>query len=96
MSSTISLIKIDVEGHELDVLRGGRNTIREQKPHILIETHPHLLERKRQTVEELVSTVFSLGYESIYLVEDELRLDRVQAMKSIETVKNNHGFWCEA
>lgn len=37
----IKLIKIDVEGHELRVLRGGVTTLRKAK-NILIEVHRHL------------------------------------------------------
>ena len=33
----ISFIKIDVEGHELSVLRGGERTIRRERPTLLIE-----------------------------------------------------------
>jgi FkbM family methyltransferase len=33
----VSLIKIDVEGHELSVLRGGTETIRKNRPHLYIE-----------------------------------------------------------
>jgi len=34
-----SIIKIDVEGHELNVLKGAVNTIKKHKPMILIEIH---------------------------------------------------------
>ena len=34
-----SLMKIDVEGHELSVLRGAEKTIKKHKPAILIEIH---------------------------------------------------------
>ena len=33
----VSLIKIDVEGHELEVLKGAQETIKSNKPHLLIE-----------------------------------------------------------
>ena len=33
----ISIIKIDVEGHEINVLNGALNTILKNKPKILIE-----------------------------------------------------------
>lgn len=36
-----SLIKIDVEGFELEVLIGGRQIISKAKPVIFIESHPH-------------------------------------------------------
>lgn len=37
---TIDLIKIDVEGHELEVLLGGLETIRRDKPVLIIEDNP--------------------------------------------------------
>ncbi len=33
----VGFIKIDVEGHELDVLRGAEQTLRRDHPHLLIE-----------------------------------------------------------
>jgi FkbM family methyltransferase len=35
-----SLIKIDVEGFEFNVLNGARNTLKENRPSILVELHP--------------------------------------------------------
>lgn len=35
----VSFIKIDVEGHELEVLKGAKDTINQSKPDILVETH---------------------------------------------------------
>jgi FkbM family methyltransferase len=36
----VSLIKIDVEGHEIDVLSGARETIHTYRPVLIIETRP--------------------------------------------------------
>ena len=53
-----SLIKIDVEGHELAVLKGGIDTLSKYKPLIIIESFPP----RRSQVIELLS---GLGYEFV-------------------------------
>jgi len=53
-----SLIKIDVEGHEVEVLEGGSNTLTEAYPLLIIESFPP----KQHTV---LSLLQELGYKSI-------------------------------
>ena len=55
---TPSLIKIDVEGHEVEVLQGGRNTLNEAKPLLIIESFPP----KLHTV---LSFLHEIGYRSM-------------------------------
>jgi FkbM family methyltransferase len=59
-----AFIKIDVEGHEEAVLRGGLTMIRRWKPNMLIEAeerhHP-------QTVKALINVLEPLGYEGFFL-----------------------------
>jgi hypothetical protein len=38
-TGTPSFIKIDVEGHELKVLKGAEETLKKHKPTVLIEIH---------------------------------------------------------
>lgn len=53
-----SLIKIDVEGHEIEVLDGGRKTLSQKKPLLIIESFPP----KQNTV---ISLLHELGYRSM-------------------------------
>lgn len=55
-------IKIDVEGDELEVLRGAISTIRKYKPTMIIECNPHTLARKRLMPNDLITFVHILGY----------------------------------
>ena len=60
----ISFIKIDVEGHELEVLRGGINTLRRHRPNLLIE-----IEQRHSPVPicDTFEFLLSLGYVGEFL-----------------------------
>jgi FkbM family methyltransferase len=57
-----NFIKIDVEGDEVAVLLGARETIQKHRPVMCIESNPGTLQRKGLSVENLVKTILSLGY----------------------------------
>jgi FkbM family methyltransferase len=40
----VAFIKIDVEGHEIEVIKGGANTLRRSRPVVLIEIKSHNLD----------------------------------------------------
>ena len=50
---TPALVKVDVEGHEINVLNGAREIIARGFTLFLIEFHPHLVARHNHTVNEL-------------------------------------------
>jgi FkbM family methyltransferase len=56
-----TVVKIDVEGHEGDVLRGARGLLA-RKPVLLLELHLDLLERRGERVGELVEMLRGFGY----------------------------------
>ena len=58
-----SVIKIDVEGAELLVLKGARNLLRERHPAILMEFAPNNLARFDHSVDDLASELRNLGYQ---------------------------------
>lgn len=66
----ISFIKIDTEGHELHVLDGLRETLRNNKQAtMLIELNPECLENAGSSAEGLIEKIISLGYDVFALHE---------------------------
>jgi FkbM family methyltransferase len=66
----VGFIKVDVEGHEAAVLRGGRETIRRCLPNLLIEVEER---HTRGGVANVTSFLNDLGYEGFYYQDGELR-----------------------
>lgn len=95
ISTNVSVIKIDVEGHELEVIKGAKATIQSQKPDLFIEIHPERLDHKGESVESLLSTLSELGYNKIYLIQDQIQIEQNETENASQLVKNNHSIWCE-
>jgi FkbM family methyltransferase len=59
----VDLIKIDVEGAELDVLEGCWETIAKWRPVLIVEVVPHFLEERGSSLKEFLELLDSRGYE---------------------------------
>lgn len=62
VSGPVSFIKLDVDGHELDVLRGAQRLMEEEHPPMLIEIAPHVQDEVPGRFEELLQTLKAFGY----------------------------------
>lgn len=58
----VHLIKLDVDGHELEVLSGARTTLARHRPRIIMELAPYTLEERGQDYSMLLSIFGDLGY----------------------------------
>jgi FkbM family methyltransferase len=85
----IGFIKIDVEGHELSVLRGGSETIRRCLPTMLIEIEER---HKPNSIRDVSEFLSELGYEGYFILNRNL-----MPMKYFDTSKyqdsGNIGGW---
>lgn len=57
-----NVIKIDVQGNEVDILKGMRETMRTQKPKMMVMLYEALLRKKGQSKEEGLEILRGAGY----------------------------------
>lgn len=63
--TNVDAIKIDVEGHELNVLRGAQDTLKRFRPLMLVEVSPTTLNQQGQTPDGLIQVIRDFGYRII-------------------------------
>lgn len=66
----VGAIKIDVEGNELAVLKGGVETLTRERPNLIIEVEERHSPGSVHRVAQFLST---LGYEGFYLLDGQLK-----------------------
>ncbi len=67
--NNIGFMKIDVEGHELEVIEGAKETITKDKPILLIEIEKR---HSKRPVEETIAKICNLNYECFFVKDKEL------------------------
>ena len=70
----IDFIKLDVDGYEYKVLKGGINSIKNFKPIMIIEFGKRTLEKSGDKLEDLIDSLDSLGF-SFYSEKKEKKYE---------------------
>lgn len=63
--NNVSLIKIDIEGHEIEAIKGGLETIKKSKPVIIVEVF------RGPECDERLMYLRSLGYQVTHLEDND-------------------------
>ena len=79
----ISFIKIDVEGHEIEVIEGGKLTIKKNKPVLLVEIEER---HSKKNVHDSIDYINELGYKSY--IYDENDLKKTSELKNMKLLTN--------
>jgi len=74
-----TVMKIDVEGDEFDVLEGGKKILQNHQPTLYVEMHPQVYPQMGTSVEEIVQMLVSNGY--TIQMADHRRDDRWRTVK---------------
>ena len=86
INNNIGFIKIDVEGHEENVLNGAIEIIKKNKPVLLVEIEE---KHTKRNVNESINFINSLGYKSYYLSGS--KLENTEKLNNYKN-KNNYFF----
>lgn len=72
----IGFIKFDIQGAEIDALRGAENLIKRDRPVMFIEVEEHHLSAFGGSSKELIEKIFSLGY-ALFRIETNYPCDHL-------------------
>ena len=67
------IVKIDVEGYEGRVLKGGAKTFAAHRPFVLLELHQDRKLRFGAKRPEVVKLLFDLGYEALFFTDHQTK-----------------------
>jgi FkbM family methyltransferase len=80
------VIKIDVEGHEVKVLKGLRATIESKRPLIFLEVHPDRVRQEGDRLEDVETMFTDLNYRVESVVGDPLAMRMISAATADQRV----------
>jgi FkbM family methyltransferase len=90
---SLDFVKIDVDGYEEKVLKGGKSTIERFRPYILIEVCPHALSIVGASVGNLLKHLEELEYSFMFVEEPQKPL-KIEEIDLLATLKKSINLVC--
>lgn len=81
----IAFIKLDVDGNELDVLRGAVNTISNFKPKVMLELAPYVFENRPEDFDDMLNFFWDKGYQLVDISSGKKLPKSTQEIKELIT-----------
>lgn len=82
----IHMIKIDVEGHELNILQGAVNLLNDSKPIIILEINPGALIQNDLSLTNIFEFLDSLEYDSFFINSHSADIIRFSRNPTLELI----------
>jgi len=86
----VDIVKIDVEGAELTVLKGAQETLDRYHPVVYMELNEHLLNNMGTTVAEIIRWLQDRGYTAMKSISDEWNNTEFVYTNHCATTENIH------
>lgn len=80
------IIKIDVEGHEVKVLKGLQKTISKHKPLIFLELHPDRIRQEFDQLQDIITILKDAGYNCYDLDKNPYSIEKILTLSADERI----------
>ena len=79
----VAFIKLDVDGNELDVLKGAVKTIHTSKPKVMLELAPYVFENRPEDFDDILDIFWNQGYQFTDIPSGKKLPQSIQGIKAL-------------